>query len=328
MAPPKPIDARWLTTRLSKISTVLTSALSRRVNVPGAHDGIYLERRPFNHLGVWSYLAIGCIVLTISTVTAYCIYSCCYKARKNALQQRVRTAASRTAKAVHQVDSGRPRRDKIGPESKDYKDASERGRQNDTGDIERKAFGFGFGHRKKESESKVRHLHSNCASLLRNPQHRMLDAFGPTAASRPSLARGHDPSFDLESAASFNSPPLAHISDRSTSYFNLPPDVSSRSRGPSPATYDRGEGSRVQPAGLPSVKFDSNNIRFVPPLHPFMTKSTVKLWNEPKLSPIRGSIITPTSGGPILPPDDKTALVLNDSRMKDRQRIREGKQRN
>jgi len=29
-----------------------------------------------------------------------------------------------------------------------------------------------------------------------------------------------------------------------------------------------------------------------------------------------------------LPPDDKTALVLNDSRMKDRQRIREGKQRN
>ena len=169
MAPPKLIDARWLTTRLSKISTVLTSALSRRVNVPGARDGIHLERRPFNHLGVWSYLAIGCIVLTISTVTAYCIYSCCYKARKNALQQHVRTAASRTAKAVHQVDSGRPRRDKIGPESKDDKDASERGRQKDTGDIERKAFGFGFGHRKKESESKVRHLHSNCASLLRNP---------------------------------------------------------------------------------------------------------------------------------------------------------------
>jgi len=327
MAPPKLIDARWLTTRLSKISTVLAPALSRRLDVPGARDGIYLERRPFNHLGVWSYLAIGCIVLTISTVTAYCIYSCCYTARKNALQQRVRTAASRTVKAVHQVDSGRPRRDRM-LESKDDKDASERGRQKD--EIERKAFGFGFGfgHRKKESESKVRHLDANCASLLINLQRRMLDAFAPTAASRASLAQGHDPSFDLESAASFSSPPLAHISDRSTSYFNLPPDVSSRSRGPSPATYDRGEGSRVQPAGLPSVKFDSNNIRFVPPLHPFMTKSTVKLWNEPKLSPIRGSIITPTSGGPMLPPDDKTALVLNDSRMKDRQRIREGKLRN
>ncbi|KDR74374.1 hypothetical protein GALMADRAFT_581147 [Galerina marginata CBS 339.88] len=42
----------------------------------------------------------------------------------------------------------------------------------------------------------------------------------------------------------------------------------------------------------PPVEFDANNIRFVPPLNPFMTPSAALIWNDPKLSPIHGSIIT------------------------------------
>ncbi|KAF8960245.1 hypothetical protein BDZ97DRAFT_1329591 [Flammula alnicola] len=53
----------------------------------------------------------------------------------------------------------------------------------------------------------------------------------------------------------------------------------------------------------PAVEFDSNNIRFVPPLNPFMTPSAVLLWNDPKLSPVHGSIITNASSTPTTPPD-------------------------
>jgi hypothetical protein len=49
-------------------------------------------------------------------------------------------------------------------------------------------------------------------------------------------------------------------------------------------------------APRPGTQFDSNNIRYIPRLEPCVPESTVKLYNEPKLSPVLGSIIPPSSG--------------------------------
>lgn len=41
-----------------------------------------LEPKPFKHLSVWAYLAFAFIVLAVTTVIAYAIYSCYHSSRK------------------------------------------------------------------------------------------------------------------------------------------------------------------------------------------------------------------------------------------------------
>lgn len=41
-----------------------------------------------------------------------------------------------------------------------------------------------------------------------------------------------------------------------------------------------------------TVQIDTNNIRFAPPLSPFMAPPNSQLWNDPKLSPVQGSVIS------------------------------------
>jgi hypothetical protein len=58
------------------------------------------------------------------------------------------------------------------------------------------------------------------------------------------------------------------------------------------------EASRQAPR--PGTQFDSNNIRYVPRLDPRVAESTVKLYNEPKLSPV-----IPPSPGHNIPPQPR-----------------------
>lgn len=52
----------------------------RSLNETGPHTT--LQAAPFNRLGVWAYIAFGFIVLAVSTVLSYMIYTCCYSARQ------------------------------------------------------------------------------------------------------------------------------------------------------------------------------------------------------------------------------------------------------
>jgi len=137
-----------------------------------------------------------------------------------------------------------------------------------------------------------------------------------------SLSTTNAGSFDLEYNY-LGSPPLAHDKEGSATCipFHLPRPPPSPTTGykkrmerqmyrgqcspasPSPLTHsilspppitDRlsapcRESDNKFPGGL---DFDSNNIQYASPLNPFTTPpSTGFLWNDPKLSPIHGSII-------------------------------------
>jgi hypothetical protein len=144
----------------------------------------------------------------------------------------------------------------------------------------------------------------------------------PTASkTASSISTTNAGSFDLEYNY-LSSPPLVHTKEGSTTYipFHLPPPPPSptpgykrqmerRNHGQcSPASPSPSIRSVLSPPPIPDrlsapcresdnklpdvLEFDSNNIQYAPPLNPFMTPPTGLLWNDPKLSPIQGSIIT------------------------------------
>jgi hypothetical protein len=162
----------------------------------------------------------------------------------------------------------------------------------------------------------------------------------PTASkTASSLSTTNAGSFDLEYNY-LSSPPLAHAKEGSTTYisFHLPPPPPSPTMGnkqqmerkmyrgqqcspasPSPSTRSilspppitvrlgapRKESDNQLPGGLES---DSNNIQYASPLNPFMTPTGL-LWNDPKLSPIHGSIIacSPNLNGGLSTPKQVTS---------------------
>jgi hypothetical protein len=69
-------------------------------------------------------------------------------------------------------------------------------------------------------------------------------------------------------------------------FYLIPPQITDRLSAP------RRESDNKFPGGL---EFVSNNIQYTSPLNPFMTPPTGFLWNDPKLSPIHGSIINVNS---------------------------------
>ena len=111
---------------------------------------------------------------------------------------------------------------------------------------------------------------------------------------QPQLADGSAPQkqkvqYSRQGSHSLSSPPP------SASFFSdgSPPGISpySERRNIPPNEAGKRQGT--------SSQFDSNNIRYIPPLAPCVTDSTtVKLYNEPKLFPVHGSTIphSPTAG--------------------------------
>ncbi|PPQ86754.1 hypothetical protein CVT25_012399 [Psilocybe cyanescens] len=286
-----------------------------------------LEPKPFKHLSVWAYLAFAFIVLAVTTVIAYAIYSCYHSSRKKMEagmslpaipvgRDRVTWQDLGTSDTLVKTDHAAVG---VGEKARlDSNSGSKHGLE---------IAGTGRQHKKMDSES-----NSNSFSLPSN--------------SLSSMSNVNDTSLELDSHY-LTSPPLAHTSDKAATYipFHLPPPPPS----PTPAHKEhlerqyRGhiQHSPVSPSpsfspitsfppitpknapvraegvsetswsgktitesnqfekpidqdlgeGAPVLQFDSNNIRFVPPCNPFMAPSNA-LRNDPKLSPIPGSIIS------------------------------------
>ena len=161
----------------------------------------------------------------------------------------------------------------------------------------------------------------------------------PTASkTASSLSTTNTGCFDLEYNY-LSSPPLAHAKEGSATCipFHLPPPPSPTTgykqqmerqmycgqyspASPSPSESARSilslppitdrlgvpcrEPDNKLPGGL---EFDSN-IQYASPLNPFMAPPTGSLWNDPKLSPIHGPIITcsPSSKGGLSTPKQPT----------------------
>ncbi|CAA7268989.1 unnamed protein product [Cyclocybe aegerita] len=301
-------------------------ALGRR-DVHSDH-AINLPARPFTHLGVWAYIAFAFMLLAVTTILAYMIYSCCHTAKGRAAACESKAVGPdgrgwvdlpgtrmKSKATISDFDSGKT---VVGSDG-DMSSEKVRSRRKAVMNIvEMKGLAVSFGHRRRESES----------------SHQMIQMSQPNISQTSLTANGD--SFELE-YPSLTALPLAHTTDRAATYipFHLPPPPPSptpahkqhveRYRGsiqlspvsPSPS-YMTGDTSppplaprsnisagrsrantqtspRDHREEEPPVEFDSHNIRFAPPLNPFMTQSAAMLWNDPKLSPINGSIITPTS---------------------------------
>ena len=145
----------------------------------------------------------------------------------------------------------------------------------------------------------------------------------PTASkTASSISTTNAGSFDLE-YSHLSSPPLVHAKEGSATCipFHLPPPPPSPTPGykqrmerqmyrgqcspasPSPSIRSILSPPPITdrlsaPCGEPNIKlpgvleFDSNSIQHASPMNPFMTPPTGLLWNDPKLSPIHGSITT------------------------------------
>ena len=150
----------------------------------------------------------------------------------------------------------------------------------------------------------------------------MIRLFRPTASKNASsLSTTNAGSFDLEYNY-LSSPPLIHAKEGSATRipFHLPPTPPSPMMGykqrmerqmccgqcslvspspsassilPLPPITDRlSAPSRESDSKLPGgLEFDSNNIQYASPPNLFTTPPTGFLWSDPKLLPIRGSII-------------------------------------
>lgn len=77
--------------------------IGRSANDTGPHTT--LQAAPFNRLGVWAYIAFGFIVLAVSTVISYMVYTCCYSARQRQYYGNNTRAARRIgAVKIHSID--------------------------------------------------------------------------------------------------------------------------------------------------------------------------------------------------------------------------------
>ncbi|KJA18219.1 hypothetical protein HYPSUDRAFT_967396 [Hypholoma sublateritium FD-334 SS-4] len=307
--------------------------IMRSANDTGPHTT--LQAAPFNRLGVWAYIAFGFIVLAVSTVLSYMIYTCCYSARQRQYYGNNTRAARRIgAVKIHSID----RHNAIISRNQDYqldKPCPRALTRFSRVDI-------------AQGNTKLNSCHRNLG-LSENPPD-VLDLKPPQSKKSFSL-NAHD-HFSEGEGQWLSSPPLAHTSDKAAPYipFHLPPPPSSptpahkeiverqRKRGsmgylspgsPSPS-YLSNESppsitnqsilgvsrrrSRSMSRGLadidpestnmlpkPAGEFDSNNIRFVSPRNPFGITPSNDLWNDPKLSPIGGAVISTSTPVSIVP---------------------------
>ena len=82
---------------------VQREVIIRSLNDTGPHTT--LQAAPFNRLGVWAYIAFGFIVLAVTTVLSYMIYTCCYSARQRQYYGNNTRAARRVgAVKIHSID--------------------------------------------------------------------------------------------------------------------------------------------------------------------------------------------------------------------------------
>jgi len=262
---------------------------------------IPLPPKPFNHLSVVAYLAIGVVVLASSLVAGYLVYSCYHSARGKGVEQNT----TLRNEDFRDTELGIYEKDEI------------------INDLELRRFEF------QHSESKVNfqtvHIFL-CSTFFVQCNIRASDIVDSQVFfENESNVAHHDP---------VNCPQLAHISDRPAT-FHLPPPPSSPSPAhkqhvrryagdisspvsPSPSFFPDDPPSAVLTSisplegDLPNSgrhladakqqvrvpQFDLKDIRYIPTLDaPVTTESTVKSYEESRFLPAKNSTTTFVSPG-------------------------------
>ena len=320
----------WLTTgnSLGRCSMSLPEFIAQSVYLEVKRDGVFtssemtpLPAKPFNHLSVLAYLAIGVVVFSSSLVAGYLVYSCYHSARRKGGRRTSLLNGSPTL--VH----GKFYDAELGVYKKTGNKSSKGAMAN-----------LRFGYNERISESKVYSRFILYFLLLTPSFQKSIIKASDTADSHTFFEDESHVYFDLDGQVSL--PPLAHTSERKALYipFHLPPPPS-----PSPAhkqhilrcgggkipdspasptpsffpdispssvmlTYDqdgiqteqrirfdkcRNGGTKRSREQVPVIRPNSNNMRFIPPLDFYAAGSTVYLHREPKLSPVHSSVILP-----------------------------------
>ncbi|KAH9483130.1 hypothetical protein JR316_0005232 [Psilocybe cubensis] len=286
-----------------------------------------LHARPFNHLSVWAYLAFAFIVLATTTVISYAIYSCYHSSRKKmeagmALpvipvgQNRVTWADLETSDTLVKVEhtAGVGEKANLGSvlDSKIGLDMARNrgGHKRIDSDSEVNMFSRPSNSSSMPNvndmsfESDTQYLtspplaHTSDKSATYIPFHLPPPPPSPTPAHKENLERQYrgrvhqspvspSPSFSFTTSLPQITPinPQLSADDRSRQPWN-----STALTGSSRSTR------QLHNTGFEewddTSQFDTNNNRFVPHLNPFMAPPSAQLWNDPKLSPVQGSMIS------------------------------------
>ncbi|KAF9563363.1 hypothetical protein CPC08DRAFT_816652 [Agrocybe pediades] len=329
-----------------------------------------LNARPFNHLGLWAYIAFGFVCLSMIAVFGYMVYTCYHSSKsvlakknleagnteetkidddgilkimtaahtgikgKNGIKvgnristvgEKVKTQARRTLLEMKSITGGPNRLGLTRSESERNIISASNGSQATISYTNESAYDLDSHYL---SSPAIAHPTTCATSHL--PFHLPPPPPSPTLAHKQHISRtrrGRAQSSPVSPSPSFFpapvSPPVppalipGNVSPGNTSPKTLHPDAFSVAHKPEPINGDVKQ--NVEQAKTPEHKevthvvptYDLHNIPFVQPLNPFMTPSTstVMIWNDPKLSPVSGSIITsphfpnfPTKNIKISPP--------------------------
>ncbi|KAF8632414.1 hypothetical protein AX17_004855 [Amanita inopinata Kibby_2008] len=327
--PPPPPPAPTLAATTAAAHTMLSDAYAdtnANAILPHTHMRT-LGQTPFRSLSVWVYFALGVIILVATTVACYALYSC-YRA--SAVEGRY-TSAAAASSATDEAEVGAGVRERAGMGEREERGVRRMGRVGKSGRPVRRAGmpGGGVGRDEKSrqrkaavraekmkrrevvlvvSDDKVKMVERCKGPAIRIPRSYMVMLQGrKTAAPRwhvtnlndstrtstsSSCSEGEGEARDL-GRAELARPSLAyHPPGRSDEApFGLGPE---RSNPTTPIRKGKSEeSSPTTPTMLtspPGQLFDSHNIRFVAPME---SVEAARLWRDPKLSPVGGSIIRP-----------------------------------
>ncbi|KAF9530992.1 hypothetical protein CPB83DRAFT_148531 [Crepidotus variabilis] len=284
-----------------------------------------LPARSINHLSIWAYLAIGGVIFCASVITGYLVYSCYYSAKK----RQPSTEEAVDDMRLRDVLKSSTAKSRLGDLEKSRTEKVSRSTDTETGELQLVKPGVRSGG--TQSESKRKTMGTSRISVTNATSARESDIAFESHHHPPTPRTTH-------SSAHPQSYPEMVPSDEPTTPLNLSfpdkpfpisgtyTDATSSSRNSrrtgekyddlsdGPSSWRTGAAASPHKRSLcstASTRFDSNNIRFIPPLNPHESDPlTAKLYNEPKLSPIHGSLIGPQSPSTPSTPGSATTLVF------------------
>jgi hypothetical protein len=265
-----------------------------------------LPARPFTHLSVLSYLAIGIVVFASSLVTGYLIHSCYRSANRKDATRRDALEKSVDVESGTAYRRATGRRDWSGLELKPLEREFCYDEESCLSD-NRVCFPKGylipqhlmpstlqiFIGKGSDSSFDKEIFTSPPPHLVYSSDSTMVGSFRMHSPSSPSPFEKQIRQYDGQISYSPVSRSPSFIPDRSPPSILISYDERHRYAEPQPSRINV-KTKRLGPR--PGAQFDSNNIRYIPPLVPSVTESTVKLYKEPKLSPVLGSIVPPSPG--------------------------------
>lgn len=265
-----------------------------------------LNQTPFRHLSVWAYFALGIILLIATVVLGYFVFTCYRSAA-------VDVGSTVEAPAQGDIYTEGRTSPRTGGRRKEMIQAKRRG----IVAFSDKAKGFG---RQSQDRIKTKEQHQGSAEQKKKQfKSPGLHVTNAVDFSIRSYSSDGDSSYAIDSR-SLPTPPRAYFHDshrespvkRAVNFSadsprslgtaapatpKTPCRPSKPSNLPTPLTTPPTPKTRtpaLQRATPTEIKYDSHNIRFVLPREKSMENlENARLWRDPKLSPVGGSIIYP-----------------------------------